>query len=233
MVKMPSFWIFNICTSIPSSSYWTHRWPNMKVIIKLVNIICGVPTILIFTIGNPKLLFKFLTVENLHDSWPTFVANPIITPLLTASTLSVTTISNHVAVITTSSDWITPIPTGCFQVSTTITFYTLNEVVFIQGRWCSIMWLPIGILFGAECGCEYTFSSLLLSWINERMCQLCGPNSMPLNLFWTTRILGSYSCGWSITVFTTFYDSTCPAIFTLMCKSKKGQSIVICPSQNA
>jgi hypothetical protein len=36
------------------------------------------------------------------------------------------------------------------------------EVVLIRRRWCSILWLPIGILCGAKCECKYTFDSLLL-----------------------------------------------------------------------
>ncbi len=102
------------------------------------------------------------------------------------------------------------------------------------GQRCSILWLPIGILYGAKCGCEYTFNSLLLIWIDGWICQFCGPswlpNSMPLNLFWPIGIPSSYSCGWSINALATFYNSTCLAIPTLMWKGTKGQSMIACPS---
>jgi len=63
--------------------------------------------------------------------------------------------------ILASSDWVTTILEGHLQVSTNITFGTISEVVLIRGRQCSILWLPIGIFYGAECGCKYTSSFLL------------------------------------------------------------------------
>jgi len=41
-------------------------------------------------------------------------------------------------------------------------FDTINEVVLTKGWRCSILWLPIGIFYGAKCECEYTFGCLLL-----------------------------------------------------------------------
>jgi hypothetical protein len=64
-------------------------------------------------------------------------------------------------VIPASSDWVTTILEGHFQVSTTTTSGTIGEVVLIRGRRCSILWLPIGIFYGAECGCKYTSNFLL------------------------------------------------------------------------
>jgi hypothetical protein len=101
------------------------------------------------------------------------------------------------------------------------------------------LWLPIGILYGVECGCKYTFISLLLVWIDEQICWFCGPNwlpnSMPLNMFWTIKIPNSCFYGWSINVLATFYDSTCLTIPILIWKGIKGQSMITCPSssQNA
>jgi len=74
--------------------------------------------------------------------------------------------------------------------------------------------------------------------MDELICLLYGhnwlPNSMPFNLFWTIRIIDSYSYGWSINAFTTFCSSTCLAMPTLMWKGTKGQSMTTCPSsQNA
>jgi hypothetical protein len=106
-------------------------------------------------------------------------------------------------------------------------------------RRCSIMWLPIGIFYGVECGCKYTSSSLFPVWIDGWIYQLCGPNwlpnSMPFNLFWTIGIFGSCSCGWYINFHATFCNSTCLAIHDLMWKGTKGQSMIACPSfsQNA
>ncbi len=54
------------------------------------------------------------------------------------------------------------IPVFCVRVSTTVASDTINEAIFIRGQQCSILWLPIGILYGAKCGCKYPFGSLLL-----------------------------------------------------------------------
>jgi hypothetical protein len=115
---------------------------------------------------------------------------------------------------------------------------TIGETMLIRNRRCSSLWLPIGIHYGVICGCEYPSSSLLLVWIDEQIYWLCGPNWLPnsmlLNLFWVTRILDSCSCGWSINVPTTFYNSTYLTIPPLMWKGKTGQSMIACPSsQNA
>ncbi len=107
-----------------------------------------------------------------------------------------------------------------------------------QGQWCAILWLPIGIICGAECECKYTYGFLLLVWTYGKNCWLCGlnwlPNSMPFNLFWTTWIFHSYSCGWYSNVLATFCNSTCSTIHVLMWKGTKGQSMIACPfSHNA
>jgi hypothetical protein len=90
-------------------------------------------------------------------------------------------------VMITSGDWVTFVPTGCFQISTTIASNILGEVELTRVWWCPILWLPIAIIFGAECGCEYTSNVLFLNWMDGRIYWLCGPNwspnSMPFNLF--------------------------------------------------
>ncbi len=48
-------------------------------------------------------------------------------------------------------------------------------------------------------------------------------------MFWTTWIFGSYACVWSINALATFCNSTCLAIFALMWKGAKGQSMIACP----
>jgi hypothetical protein len=108
--------------------------------------------------------------------------------------LGATTMSTPMVFITTLCDWVTSIPTGCYWVLTITTSNTFGEVVLTLVWRCSNMWLPISILCGVECGCVYTFSSLLLIWTNGWVCQLYSPNglpnSMPLSLFWTTWIFG-------------------------------------------
>jgi hypothetical protein len=95
--------------------------------------------------------------------------------------------STLVVVITALNDWISSILVGCIRVSTIVTFYTLGEVVLTLVQQCSNLWLPINILCGVECGCEYISSFLLVMWTNGHICQLCAPtwfpNSMPFNLF--------------------------------------------------
>ncbi len=134
--------------------------------------------------------------------------------------LGATTISNPMVGIPASNDWITLIPTCYLWVSTTATFDIIGEVVLTRGQWCSIQWLHVGIFYGAECGCEYTFGSLLLIWIDGRIYWLFYlnwlPNSMPSNLLWIARIPSSCSCGWSINVRATFCNSTCLTIGALM-----------------
>jgi hypothetical protein len=159
--------------------------------------------------------------------------------LLAMCMLDAITISTPMVVMTTLTDWITFIPIGCFQFLTTVIFYTLCEVVLAWVRQYSILWLPIGSLYDAKCGCEYTSSSLLLNYMDGWICWFCGPNwlpnSMPFSLFRTTWISSSYSYEWSINVLATFYNSTCLAVLVLMWKSTKGQSIIACPfsSHNA
>jgi hypothetical protein len=101
-----------------------------------------------------------------------------------------------------------------------------------------LVYLPISIFYGVVCGCEYPFGSLLMIWIYEQIGWLydpnCLPNSMLLNLFWTTWILDSCSCGWSINILATFYNSTCLTMSALMWEGTKGKSMIACPSlQNA
>jgi hypothetical protein len=138
--------------------------------------------------------------------------------------------------MTALSDWVTSILVGCLRFLTIATSYTICEVALARVYLYSILWLPIGSLYGAKCGCEYTSGFLFLNWMDGWICRLYGPNwlpnSMPLSLLWTTRIPGSYSCGWSINALATFYSSTCLAIHVLMWKSTKGQSIITCPSSS-
>jgi hypothetical protein len=142
-------------------------------------------------------------------------------------------------VIPTSSDWITPTPTCCFRVSKTTASNTIGGVVLTRDQRCSNLWLPISIHCGVVCGCEYLFGFLLLVRINGRIYQLRGPNwlpnSMPLNLLWTTRIFKFCYYGWSINVHATLCNSTSLVIFVLMWKGTEGQSVIACPSssQNA
>jgi hypothetical protein len=144
-----------------------------------------------------------------------------------------------VVVITTLGDWITSILIVCFRISTTTTFDTLDEIEFIRVWWCPILWLHIGILYGAECGCEYTSSTLRVIWMDGQIYRLCGPNwsldSIFFNLLWITKYLSSWSYDWSINAPITFYNSTCLAIPTLMWKCMTGQFMIACPSssQNA
>ncbi len=204
------------------------------VIIGLVNTICGVPTTLVFLVRSSKLLFKFLAIENSLNPWLKLIVDPITTPLLATFMLGTTTLSTHVLAITTLSDWITFILASCLRVSTITTFDTLGEAVLTLIRWCSNLWLPISILYGGECGCEYTSSFLLLIWIDGRICRLWSlnwlPNSMPLSLFWT--ILSSCSYGWSINALATFCNSTCLTILALMWKGIRWQSMIACLSSS-
>ncbi len=135
------------------------------IIIGLVNTIWGVPTTPIVTIGNVVFRFKIFFVEIPLNSLPNFVVDPITTPLVTTYMLGATIVSTLVVVILVSSDWITLIPTCCFQVSTIAASDIIGGIVLIQNWWCSNLWLPIGILCGVECGCKYTFGFLLLVWI--------------------------------------------------------------------
>ncbi len=209
------------------------------VIIRLVNTIRGVPTTPIISIGSPELLLKFLPIKTPFDPWPKFATNPISSPPLTKFVLG-TIVSFPIVGITTLSGWRTFIPTCYFQISTTSIFDTLGEVDVIQIWWCPILWLPIGILYGAKYGCECTSNTLLSNWIDGQICRLCGrnwltPNSRLLNLFWIVGIPSSYSYDWSINASTTFCNSACLTMLALMWKGIKGQSMIGCPSfsQNA
>jgi hypothetical protein len=63
------------------------------VIIRLVNTIWGVPTILIVDIGIPELLLKFFIVESPPNPGPKFVVNIINIPFVTKFVLGATIIS--------------------------------------------------------------------------------------------------------------------------------------------
>ncbi len=83
--SMPSFWILSIYIFVLSSNYGVHQWLvcvlcTWIIIIGLVNTICGVPTTLVFIVGNFKFLFKFPFVKNLLDPQLTFIANLITNP---------------------------------------------------------------------------------------------------------------------------------------------------------
>ncbi len=134
---------------------------------------------------------------------------------------------------------LTPILVGCLQISTIVAFDNLGEVKLTWMWRCPILRLPIGIIYGVKCGCEYTFGVLLLNWMDGWICQLHGPNwplnSMPFNLFSTIIFFGIWSYDWFTNVLVTFCNSTCLAIPILMWKGIKGQSMIMCPSysQNA
>ncbi len=132
------------------------------IIIRLVNTVWGVPITPIIIVGNVIFQFKFLFVESPPNPLSNFVAYPISTPLLTTYMLGATIVSTLVVVIPTSNDWITFTPTCFLQVSTIATSNTISGVVLIQDRRSSSLLLPIGILYGAQCGCKCTFGFLLL-----------------------------------------------------------------------
>ncbi len=210
------------------------------IIIELVNTILGVPTILVVVVhGSLELILKSFPIKAPFDPRPKFATDSISTPPLTKFVLGATTIYTFVVGITSLRSWVTFISISYLRILTIVTFDTLSEVEFIWVWLCPILWLPIGIRCGTEWGCDYIFDTLLLNWMDGWIYQLCGPNwppnSMPLNLFWTKWIHGSYSCDWSINVPATFSNSTCLAILILMCKGTKGQSMIACPSssQNA
>ncbi len=165
--------------------------------------------------------------------------DPISTSLLTNFMVDATTISTHVVGIIKWSCWITFIPTNCLRISTITTFDTRDEVEVIRIWQFPILWLPIGILCGAEWGCEYTYGTPFLNWMDGLICSLYGPNwppnSMPFNMFCTIGIPNSCSCGWSINALATFCSSTCRTMPILMWKGTKGQSTIAClsSSQNA
>ncbi len=66
-LSMPSFWIINICTFVLSKRLSVYGFVYMNNLIRLVNTICGVLTILVFTVGNFELLFKFFVITNSLD----------------------------------------------------------------------------------------------------------------------------------------------------------------------
>jgi hypothetical protein len=199
---------FDICISIPSNSHWARQWSIRGL----------VHTNSHYRISKHRLRYanNFSSSVNFNsnslllrllNSLPNFVTYPISTPLLTTFMLGATTVSIPVVIIPTSSDWTTPTLMCCYWVLTTAVFDTIGGVVLAQNWQCSNLRLPIGIHDVVVCACEYPFGSLLLIWIDGRICWLCGPNwfpnSMPLNMFWTMSIPYSYSCGWSINVLTT------------------------------
>jgi len=204
------------------------------VVIELVNIIWNMLTTLV--IGSAKLWLKFLTVEIPPNPLSNFVIDLIRTPLLTTFMLGTTIVSTLVVVIRASSDWVTLIPVCYFRVSIIVVSNTTGGVVLTQDQWCSNLRLPIGIHYGVVCGCEYSSGSLLMVWIDGWICQLYGPNWLPnsmlLNLLWTTGIPNSCSCGWSINALATFCNSTCLAILILIWKGTKGQSMITCLSSS-
>jgi len=146
------------------------------VVIGLVNTIWCLRTIPVVVIGNVELWFKFVTIEIPPNSLPNFVVDPINIPILTTSMLGVTTVSTPVVVIFASSDWITPIPTCYFRVSTIAAFDTIGGVMLTWDQQCSNLLLSIGIHCGAICGCEYPFGSLFVVWIHGQICWFCGPH---------------------------------------------------------
>ncbi len=131
------------------------------------------------------LVFFLLRLHPIH--YPILVVDPINIPLLTTFVVGIITVSTPMVVIPPLNDWVITTIVSCLQVSIIAIFDTIGGVVLTRGWWRSILWLPIGIFCGVECGCEYTFGSLLLVWIDGWICQLCNPNwfpnSMLFNLF--------------------------------------------------
>jgi hypothetical protein len=82
-------------------------------------------------------------------------------------------------VILALGDFVTLTPTCCLWVSIIVTSDIIGGTMLIWYWRCYSMWLPISILCGAICGCEYPSSSLLLVWIDWRIYWICGPNWLP------------------------------------------------------
>jgi hypothetical protein len=118
-------------------------------VIKLVNTIWGMPTTLVVSTSNVELQLKFLPSKIPLDLLPNFVTYLINIPLLTTFMLGATTVSTPMVVICALSDWVILIPTCYFQVSTTVAFNTIGEVVLIQDRHYSNLWMWIPLQFFA------------------------------------------------------------------------------------
>ncbi len=100
-------------------------------------------SISIFKLVTFALLYPSATIELIIGRFSTqipsyqdsiqstsqFAGDPIITPILTTSMLGTITVSTPMVVIFASSDWVIPTLAGYFQVSTTIVFDTIGEVV--------------------------------------------------------------------------------------------------------
>ncbi len=220
-----AFAFLHLPTTIKLISGWSivlFPWIAINI---LVNTISGMPTTVVVVVGNVELWLGFLPIETPPNLLPNYFANLTGIPLLITSMLGTRTISTPMVVIFALSDWITPIPTYCLWVSTIVVYDTIGGTMLTRNWHCSNLWLPIGILCCAICGCEYPSGSIFLVQIDGWICWIYGPNWLPnsmlLNIFWTTWIPYSCSCGWSINVPTTFCNSTCLVIFALMWKGTK------------
>jgi hypothetical protein len=76
-------------------------------------------------------------------------------------------ISTLVVGIIELNDWMTLISTGYLRIFAIDTSNTLGEIELTWIWRCPILWLPIGILCGVECRCEYTFAIMFLNWMDE------------------------------------------------------------------
>jgi len=200
MVSISSSWICCICTSIPFRSHWAHQWSicspiHMNTHYWISEHHLGWLFWNLLWIDSVKLWIKFVPTGTPPDPLPKFGIKPISTPPLTKFVPGATIVSIPMVVMITLNDWITYVPASYLRISITVAFETFGEVELIRVWRCSILWLPIGVICGVECGCEYTFGALLLNWMDGWIDRLYGPNwplnSMFLNLFWITKILGS------------------------------------------
>jgi hypothetical protein len=151
------------------------------VFIGLINTIWSMPSTLVVVVGSVEL--KFFIVETPCDLPPNFVTDPICIPFLTTSMLGVTTDYNPMVVILARSNWITPTPTCCFQVPTTLTLLVemccceINDVPFYSYPlvFTVVQYVDVSTLLGF---CSW--SKYMNEFVNSMVPII---NSMPLNLF--------------------------------------------------
>jgi len=159
--------------------------PKVLVIIGLINIICGVPTTLVFATSGPNSYSNSLLLR-IH-----LIHNPNLLQSNYYSSFDNIHVERnnhfHFCGCYDCIKWLSNLYSNklspCFN---NYHFWTLGEVVLTRVWQCSILWLLIGIFYGAKYGCEYISNFLLLNWMDGWICQLYNPNwlpnSMPLNM---------------------------------------------------
>ncbi len=194
------------------------------------------PTTLVVAASSVELWLKFLTTKTPLDPLPNFAIDPISTSLLITFMFGHNN-RFHSCGCYTYTKWLNNSYFNMLFLSFNNCHfwhywwnYAYSKLTMFHSAvthwyplWCR-MWMWISFWFSIPGLNRWTNLSTLWSQLASQF--------HAFKYIWITRIHDYYFYGWSIIAPTTFYNSTCLIILTLIWKGTKGQSMITCLSSS-